>query len=235
MMKHLKFINNWDSLGFIFAMIAPIQYFIVGLISMCFYPGGTLYDATSPGFYIWGNYFSDLGRTIALSGESNLISFIIFTPAALIFSVSFIPFIFLMPKFFEVDENQHKIALAGSFAGIFAAGFLILTILTPWDIFGNIHMLFATLFNLSGSIFAFFYFIAVMKNKEFPNIYGYAYLFLLIAAVIYIILTFSTSLLPVSDKVIIQASYQKLSQYSFLFCYFLQSYKGYRLSLEKCG
>jgi hypothetical protein len=157
------------------------------------------------------------------------------TQVALIFSVSFIPFIFLLPKFFEDDDYQHNIALSGSFAGIFAAGFLILTILTPWDIFGNIHMLFATLFNLSGSIFAFFYFIVVLKNKEFPKIYGYEYLSLLLAAVINIILTFSTSFLPISDKVIIQASYQKLSQYSFLLCYFLQSYKGYELSLEKYG
>ncbi|MGM0470401.1 MAG: hypothetical protein ACQERB_16575, partial [Promethearchaeati archaeon] len=68
-------------------------------------------------------------------------------------------------------------------------------------------------------------------EENFPNRYGVAYLILLILAIIYIILTFSTYHLPINEKVIIQASYQKISQYSFLICYFLQGYKGFRLSL----
>ncbi|TFF85892.1 MAG: hypothetical protein EU518_00305 [Promethearchaeota archaeon] len=224
-------INKWRYFGFSFVMIAPIQYCIFGLIAMYFYSGGTLYNSSQPGFTFWGNYFSDLGRIIALSGESNLISFIIFTPSALLFSVSFIPFIILMPNFFNRHNNQYNIAKLGSLAGIFAVIFLIITILTPWDIFGNIHLLFATLFNFAGSFIALFYFIAILKEENFPNRYGVAYLILLILAIIYIILTFSTYHLPINEKVIIQASYQKISQYSFLICYFLQGYKGFRLSL----
>ncbi|TFF99644.1 MAG: hypothetical protein EU542_08860 [Promethearchaeota archaeon] len=222
-------INKWRYFGFSFVMIAPIQYFIIGLIAMFFYSGGTLYNSSQPGFTFWGNYFSDLGRLIALSGKSNLISFIIFTPSALFFSISFIPFIILMPSFFN---RQNKVAKLGSIAGIFAAIFLIITILTPWDLFGNIHLLFATLFNFAGSFIALFYFIAILKEEHFPNKYGLAYLILLILAIIYIILTFLISHLPINEKVIIQASYQKISQYSFLICYFLQGYKGFRLSLE---
>lgn len=221
--------NKWSFIGFVFIMIAPLQYFILGLIAMNFYSGGTLYNSSNPGFYFWGNYFSDLGRLEALSGNSNLISFFIFTSSALIFSLSFIPFIFLMPRFFKANKNQYFIAIFGSIGGILAAMFLTLTILTPWDIFGDIHLLFATLFNLSGAFIAFFYFIAIMRNDNFPRFNGFAYLLLLFLAVIYIILTFSINQLPLYKRVIIQASYQKISQYSFLICYFFQGYIGYKL------
>jgi len=222
-------INRWRSYGFIFIMIAPVQYIIVGIIAMYFYSGGTLYNTSNPGFYLWGNYFSDLGRLVALSGRSNFISFMIFTPAALVFSISFIPFVILMPQFFNKNKKQYRIATFGSIAGIFAAIFLILTILTPWDIYGDIHLVFATLFNISGSFIAFFYFIVIMKDNNYPKIYGIGYLFLLILAIIYITLTFATVQLPAYEKIIIQATYQKFSQYSFLVCYFLQGYIGFKL------
>jgi len=228
----MEIIDKWRFFGFSFVMVAPIQYLIVGFIAMYFYSGGTLYNFSQPGFTFWGNYFSDLGRIVALSGESNLVSFIIFTPSALIFSFSFIPFILLMPSFFKTHRNYHVIAKLGSIAGMFATIFLIITILTPWDIFGNIHLLFATLFNIAGCFISLFYFIAIIKEESFPNLYGITFLILLILAIIYILLTFTTTHLPINEKVILQASYQKISQYSLLFCYFLQGYKGFRLSVE---
>ena len=101
----MKLIKNWKLFASLFIIFGPAQYIILTAVAMLFYAGGTMIDPLSPGYYFWGNFFSDLGRVIALSGAPNVVSFTIFTITASILSFSFIPFAFIISSYFRSDKK----------------------------------------------------------------------------------------------------------------------------------
>lgn len=217
-------VKNWRIFSFKFLIFGMIQYLILTSTAMFFYSGGTLADPLSPGYNFWGNLFSDLGRVIALSGEPNTISFIIFTITALLFAFSFIPFTLALPRLFEGEKKRYNLIIIGTGVGLLTTVALLGTILTPWDLFPDIHLIFSNFFNIMGSLVLVFYALAILNNKEYPNFYAYAYILLLVFGVIY---TITLLILPkiVSVEIItIQATMQKISQYSFITCFLIQGY-----------
>ena len=100
---------------FILIMISPIQYIFCTSIAMYFYAGGTIINPLNQGYNFWYNFFSDLGRITALSGQHNLISFAIFTISALIMSISLLLFILKMPKLFQDKKKKKKFNFARNY------------------------------------------------------------------------------------------------------------------------
>ena len=225
--------KNWKILASLFIIFGPAQYIVLTAVAMLFYAGGTLINPLSQGYYFWGNFFSDLGRVIALSGAPNNISFVIFTVTALILSASFIPFAFAITSFFKSDRRLYLVVRIGSLICLSSVVFLIGTILTPWDIFSSTHLLFANLFNLTGVLGIIFFTIAVLYNKDYPNRYGFVYIALLIIGITYTIVLVSIPKSITLDGLIIQASMQKISQYSFLICFLIQGYGAWKLQKYK--
>jgi len=228
----LKLIKNWKLFASLFIIIGPAQYIILTAVAMMFYAGGTMINPLSPGFYFWGNFFSDLGRVIALSGAPNVVSFTIFTITALILSFSFIPFAFVISSYFKSDKKQYLLARIGSLICLISIVFLIATIFTPWDIFDRTHLMFANLFNITGVLGIVFFTIAVLYNKDYPNLYGFVYIALLIIAVIYTIILVSIPKSITLNGLLIQASMQMFSQYSFLLCFLIQGYGAWKLQKD---
>ena len=229
----LKLIKNWKLFASLFIIFGPAQYIILTAVAMLFYAGGTMIDPLSPGYHFWGNFFSDLGRVIALSGAPNVVSFTIFTISASVLSISFIPFAFVISSYFKSDKKQFLVARIGSFICLTSIVFLIATILTPWDVFDKTHLMFANLFNITGILGVVFFTIAVLYNRDYPNLYGFVYIVLLIIAVIYSIILISIPKSITLDGLIIQASMQKFSQYSFLLCFLIQGYGAWKLQKNK--
>ncbi|MBY8987300.1 MAG: hypothetical protein KGD61_02510 [Candidatus Lokiarchaeota archaeon] len=225
----MKIIKNWKLFASLFIIFGPAQYIILTAVAMLFYAGGTMINPLSPGYYFWGNFFSDLGRVIALSGAPNVVSFTIFTITALILSFSFIPFAFVISSYFKGDKKQYLVARIGSLICLTSIVFLIFTIFTPWDIYDRTHLLFANLFNITGMLGIVFFTIAVLYNKDYPNLYGFVYIALLTIAAIYTIILISIPKAITLDGLILQASMQKFSQYSFLLCFLIQGYGAWKL------
>jgi hypothetical protein len=94
-------------------------------------------------------------------------------------------------------------------------------------------LMFANLFNITGVLGIVFFTIAVLYNKDYPNLYGFVYIALLIIAVIYTIVLISIPKSITVDGLIIQASMQKFSQYSFLLCFLIQGYGAWKLQKYK--
>ena len=53
-------------------------FILFNALGMFFYPGGTINNPDQIGYAFTQNFFSDLGNSISYSGESNLISFLLF-------------------------------------------------------------------------------------------------------------------------------------------------------------
>ena len=229
----MKMLKNWKIFASLFIIFGPAQYIILTALAMLFYAGGTLVNPFSQGYYFWGNFFSDLGRVIALSGAPNNISFVIFTITALILSFSFIPFAFAITSFFRGDRKLYLIVRVGSLICLSSIIFLIGTILTPWDIFAKTHLIFANLFNVTGVLGIIFFTIAVLYSKDYPNLYAFVYIALLIVGITYTIVLISLPKSITLEGLIIQASMQKISQYSFLICFLIQGYGAWKLQKYK--
>jgi hypothetical protein len=221
-------LKNWRKNAFILMIIGPTQYIIFTTIAMVFYAGGTLTNPSNPGYFFWGNFFSDLGRIIALSGDSNVISFIIFIITALILSLTFLAFSFAIPSFFKQDKKQFLLSKIGSLLGIICISFFIAGIFTPWDIFSSTHLIFSNLFNITGVVVIFFYTLAILYNRKYTNIYAYLYLNLFSFAIIYTIILLNLPKSITIEGLIIQASLQKIVHYLFLLCFLIQGYGAWK-------
>jgi hypothetical protein len=222
-------LKKWRKIAFLFIIIGPFQYIIFTAIAMGFYAGGTFKNPNTIGYSFWQNFFSDLGRTIALSGRTNIISFLIFTISALILASSLIFFIIAMPILFKSDKLQFNLAQVNIVIGILAGFFMFCVIFTPWNLFPTVHMTFSKLFSFTSLIVLILFSVLILKNKTYPNIYGYLYfLIILLALINTLIVAFGPSITN-SDGLFLQATTQKVSQYSWLICFMIQGFGSLKL------
>ncbi|MFX0106013.1 MAG: hypothetical protein ACFE75_11045, partial [Candidatus Hodarchaeota archaeon] len=135
-------LKNWRQKAFILAMITSIQFLIFSNLSMLFYPGGTFSDPNTVGYSMFLNLFSDLGRYIAHSGESNLISFLIYNISLFLMGVLFIPYFIAFPHFFIEKGKGRGYSIVGSLLGIGVSVSMVGASLTPADLLYIIHVSF---------------------------------------------------------------------------------------------
>ncbi|MFX1357750.1 MAG: hypothetical protein ACFFA8_10735 [Promethearchaeota archaeon] len=222
-------VKEWRKIAFLFIIIGPFQYIIFTAIAMGFYTGGTFINPYTIGYAFWQNFFSDLGRTIALSGKENVISFLIFTISAFILTCSLVFFIIAMPIFFKSDNLEFNLARINIIIGSTAGFFMFCVIFTPWNLFPTVHLTFSKLFSFTSLFVLILFSVLIIKNENYPNIYGYIYLLIISLALIYsLIATFGPSI-TTSNGLILQASAQKVSQYSWLICFIIQGYGSFKL------
>ena len=73
------------------------------LISMIYYPGGTIIDSTTVGYLFFYNFLSNLGEWTAKNGDSNFFSAYLFNTSMLILALSYSLFYF---NFLKVLINR---------------------------------------------------------------------------------------------------------------------------------
>ncbi|MFX0059200.1 MAG: hypothetical protein ACFE85_14235 [Candidatus Hodarchaeota archaeon] len=220
---------NWRRNSFLLIIIGPLQYIICTSIAMIFYAGGTFTNPNATGYSFWQNFFSDLGRTIALSGNSNTISLIIFMISAIILVFSLILYVFAIPIFFKEKLYHFRISRINLFLGTLTGVFMFGVLFTPWDIFSDIHLTFSKLFSLTSLVVLIYLTYIIIKNENYPNIYAYLYLIVIVIALVYTFIVLIGPELITQEGLILQASAQKISQYSWLICFMIQGYGSLKL------
>ncbi|MFX1558779.1 MAG: hypothetical protein ACFFC9_16115 [Promethearchaeota archaeon] len=221
--------KEWRKIAFLSIIISPFQYIIFTAIAMGFYAGGTFINPNTIGYAFWQNFFSDLGRTIALSGRSNMISFLIFTISAFILTSSLVFFILAMPIFFKSDNLEFNLARINIMIGSIAGFFMFCVIFTPWNLFPTVHLTFSKLFSFTSLFVLILFSILIIKNENYPNIYGYTYLLIILFALVYSLIAIFGPGITTSNGLILQASAQKISQYSWLIGFMIQGYGSNKL------
>ncbi|MHA2184279.1 MAG: hypothetical protein ACXAAI_04690 [Promethearchaeota archaeon] len=157
---------------FILLIGGCIQFIVITFTAMFFYKGGTYIDPSTSFYVFWNNYFSDLGRTIAHSGISNTISFILFTISLSIWGVSQIPFYITLISLFKKEKGLKSYSILGSLFGFLTGIFYTGIAFTPSDILNLPHDIFV--FLGFGSIFLslILYSIAISRDSSYPNLYA---------------------------------------------------------------
>ena len=163
--------------GYIIGAIGGIQYIVITAIAMFIYPGGSQSDPNAEGYTFFGNYFSDLGHSVAINGQVNTISQILYILATAVYGVSLIIFSFKAVTSFK-EKGKGKIAGKISLVSGILAGIGTLTYaLTPADLVPMAHNAGVAFGYLGTFLLYIFIGIAIVKAKEFPIRNGYLFIF----------------------------------------------------------
>jgi hypothetical protein len=130
------------ALGATALLYVSLQFFVLTLIAMALYPGGTHRSPDATRYLFTRNFFSDLGATQTYSGTSNLLCEVIFIIAlgsiglGLVATAGIWRWIGQRAAGFGVGAQVFAVLAGFCFVGIAA---------TPWNILGPPHMFFVKL------------------------------------------------------------------------------------------
>ena len=220
---------NWRKWAFIVGFFGASQFVIVTSIAMLTYSGGIIIDPLTPGYSFWFNFFSDLGLTVAWSGQSNMISCVLFAITMILLSATMFPFYTAMKSLLSDSKKERLLSIAGSgIAYICAIAFLGVG-LVPKNLNEALHNIFAhtgyALVLPLGILFS----MALFLNKEFPNKYGLAFLIMTLMLFFYLILLLFNLGLSSLETVMINATGQKIITYILIFTLLFVSYGGWKI------
>jgi hypothetical membrane protein len=108
----------------------------VGLAMLC-YPGGSVADRHSPGYAIFGNFLSDLGRETAWCGRPNGASCRLFNISIVLLGLATAPFFLFLPL--HAPDRAALLGVAAALGVVSACG-LIGIGLTPYDRYLEAHL-----------------------------------------------------------------------------------------------
>jgi hypothetical protein len=224
---------TWRQWAYIGAAMGCVQFFVLTILAMVFFPGGTLLDHNSIGYNFWTNFFSDLGGTVTHSGASNSISSVLFLIALTVIGISFIPFLTAVPNLFTKSRFTRYLSIMGSALGMYSAICYVGIAFTPWNIDWEGHVFFVGSAFLSIVVVAIIFAIAMHVEKGFPK--GYPAIFVIFTAIVIIyawLLIFGPKFTTPEGN-IIQAVGQKVVVYSMIICFAIQAHGALQVSLQK--
>ncbi len=147
------------------------------LIAMIFYAGATSTNPGAPGFSLWANFITDLGRNKSFSGRSNITSSLLYSISQIILGLLFIPAAIILPYYFKDTKFDKWLSYIGSFC-LSVGGILIIVIaFRPPDIYENAAL--SGIANLAMLMYIILYSIAGLHNKSLPKKYGCLWLVIL--------------------------------------------------------
>lgn len=191
---------------------------------MVFYRGGTYVDPSSEGYIFWHNYFSDLGRIVAHSGQINLVSFYLFTITLSIWGSTQILFYIVFPFLFKDKSRLKKLSGISSILGIISGISYIGIAFTPSDVAGRFHDFFVVI----GFSFVYFSIIicsyVIFNRDKYPNFYAIILAISAIILSVYFVLLFFTPTANTPEGLSIYALGQKFMIYTLLICNIIQGY-----------
>ncbi len=214
-----------------FKIVAVICALFVALTAaaMFIYPGGTSTDKTTIGYSFFGNFFSDLGITIAHNGQPNLIASIMFSialvsagAASILFSVAFL-------QFFTGNAANRILSGLGTLFGIIAGVCFIGVALTPANLFGGAHRNF-----VRGAFFTFliavlFYIVALFR-APYPRAYTGVFIGCAVLLTLYLFLLFDGPDSDTPTGLLIQVTGQKIIAYAAIISVLIQAVGALRVN-----
>ena len=200
---------SWKRLSAFLGMLGGIIFVIVTFIAMLTYPGG---------YSFLDNYFSDLGKTI-INGTPSMLNYALFIIACSSAALCLIPFLLAMQTAFTGTKSLSILSWIGTIFGIVAAPNLSFLAIFAANVQGGLHGLTTLLFFILITIGILVYSIAILLNKEYPNIYA----IIGFIAVIVCFLLIGAAFIP-AFEFFGSALWQKVSVYALVLWSVFQGY-----------
>ena len=213
-------------------VVGSIQFLILSVIAMFTYRGGTRLDPASKGYSFFSNFFSDLGRTISYSGETNTVSAVIFFFTLIGLGLSFLGYFLVLPEMFIDTIEGKKYGKLASLIGKCSVVAFIGIAFAPANLLPLIHdLLVITGFTLV-AIVSGFAFILTSKDNRFTRKYTVGYLILFIVILGYGSLSLFVPTIITPTHLLIRATAQKVVVYTLIFSFLFQNFGVWKILKE---
>ena len=220
---------NWRRWAFILGMAGCVQFVILTVVAMFLYPGGSYANEETTGYSFWINFFSDLGRTQTFSEHSNAASMSLFITALSLASLTLVAAFVAMPHLFAQNRTARKLSVAGSIFGVVSAVAYLGIACMPADVNLTVHRVFVQIAFSTFLLVVVLYSAAILRNRDYPNFYAFAYIGFALILAAYLVLLFGGPRIETDEGVRIQATGQKIVVYAEIGCMFIQSYGALRV------
>jgi hypothetical protein len=219
--------KSWREKIYFLTMVGCVQFVVLTLIAMVFYPGGTHADPTTKGYSFIRNFFSDLGLTETISGDPKFASFLLFTVAMVLAGAALAIFFIAFPEFFSSSRLEKWFSILGSVAGALS-GLAFIGVALPADLYRQPHTLSVQIAFLAFFVAVLLYIPALFLKRDYPRINAWTFVAFAILLGIYIWLLFEGPSTSTSTGLIIQATGQKIIVYAAIISMFIQSYGAWK-------
>jgi len=145
------------------------------IVGMFLYSGGTKFNPNTIGYSFYENYLSDLGSIYAYDGIFNRTPRIIFTIGVIFGGLGLAVFYLQMPYIFNKNKQAHIICIIGAILGILSAIACISVALIPLDYNTFIHRICTAIYGGLLLPAQILFGIVILKEKNYPNFYGWLY------------------------------------------------------------
>ncbi len=217
----------WQKHAYRFATIGCGLFIPLTVVAMFTYPGGTFTDETTIGYDFFRNFFSDLGLVVALNGEANTVSFVLFCIALSLAGSALVFFFIAFRNFFTGDQTENLLGWLGTIAGVASGLCFIWIAFTPYDLYFELHLNLVVwtfrIFLIAVSVYAY----VIFRQDVYPRRYGWIFVAFAAALAAYIALLEFGPSAETPEGLIIQATGQKIIVYISIFSVIAQSWLAY--------
>jgi hypothetical protein len=187
-------VQDWRKAAFILAILGIVLFFIIITPAILFYPGGYKLNPAAPGYSFFQNSWSDLGRTVAWSGQNNFISQIFFSIAMVVWGISFVPSIYALSSLVTISSGEKKVRRTILILAIISVLTLYIDVFFfPEDLYQFIHWFFAFISYMTLFFMEVLFAIVMFSDESYPN--THAICFLAVATAIAIFSIFGGAIL----------------------------------------
>jgi hypothetical membrane protein len=223
--QHGAWILNWSlprnafwQVGvFRLVVVIGLLFYLLLTLSMLLYPGGTKADHTTQGYSFFTNFLSDLGHTVAISGQPNLPSMVLFISALILGALATALFSLAFTQLFTLSPFTIRVSRLGALCGLLAGLCIFGVAVVPEDLSTSLHnfCIYAALVVFVAAYLLFF--LAVVRTKGLPKRISWVYIALGMVLIVYTIIsvwvTFFGPAPGTPAWVVIQATGQKIIVY----------------------
>ena len=203
---------------------AILVFISLCVISMIYYPGGTIIDSTTVGYLFFYNFLSNLGEWTAKNGEPNFFSAYLFNTSMLVLALSYSLFYFNFLKVI-ISRSKNlllKITLIMSIS-ISLLGFIFVAIFSSDPDTFSLHILFVKIGFYSLFIHCIIQAIFIYSIK-LPNnlLFNSTLIFTIIMFLFVLMMEFGPNPFENNESLFIQVTSQKIIVTSILIYFFIQ-------------
>jgi len=197
-------------------------FIVLNIVSMIFYPGGTIIDKDTEGYLFFYNFLSNLGEITARNGKNNFISSILFNSSLVLLSISILLFYTKFFQFFNLNKksyNMIRIALIFLLSSI--VSFICVALFTADETSFDLHVFFVKLAFRSLFLFTILQSIAIYFNPQMSNrLLFVSTIFSLSVLFFILIMDYGPNPFENNSSLFIQVTAQKV----IVFCILLNTY-----------
>ena len=205
------------------AVYSSIQFIVLTLVAMLFYPGGTAGNPAETRYLFFNNFFSELGITQVYDGTPNTISAILFFIALSMAGLGLLLFFLALPPYFT-GRSQKVLAYVGTFFGVICGLSFMGVAFTPANLAPEAHGDFVLWAFTTFFVAVLFYTVAVFRQADYSNQYGVVYLIFAVLLAGYIYILFGRPEIPNIDGRTVQVTGQKIIAYATIIVTLFQAY-----------